>query len=425
MLAVGAGLALTGLVLAAALLVVGAYVDRTDQATLAGAGAQAVWADVSRAVWTAPLVALVLGLALVAVTRPRAPLPRWRGAVAGLAALGLVAVVVVGAWPAGQRPGPAYAGDPAACNGHRELCERPYDQVAFPATHNSMAAASEPGWFLAEQPDGIIDQLDHGIRVFLVDSWYAQRTDRPGVVAQPAGSRAKARADVTSSFGTGAVDQVLRAQRFLGLEPRGPARPYLCHGNCELGSTRWLPLMKQVRTWLGAHPRQVVTFFVQDEVSPADTAAVFRSAGLLRYVYIPTQRPDEPWPTLGQMIDSGKRLVVLMEHHGGGTTYPWLLDGFRWAQDTPFLFRDTAALEAGDSCSLNRGQAGSSLFLLNHWVSAPRRVSAATAANRRDVLLTRARRCAEERGHVPTYVAVDFYDRGALFDVVDALNGVD
>ena len=65
------------------------------------------------------------------------------------------------------------------CNGHVELCARRYDEVAFPATHNAMAAADQPGWFFAEQPDGILSQLDHGIRVLLIDSWYGQRTSRP------------------------------------------------------------------------------------------------------------------------------------------------------------------------------------------------------------------------------------------------------
>ena len=71
----------------------------------------------------------------------------------------------------------------AACNGHEELCDRAYDEVAYPATHNSMSAAAEPGWFFPEQPDGIIAQLDYGIRVLLIDSWYGQRTDRRGIVA--------------------------------------------------------------------------------------------------------------------------------------------------------------------------------------------------------------------------------------------------
>ena len=38
------------------------------------------------------------------------------------------------------------------------------------------------------------------------------------------------------------------------------------------------------------------------------------------------------------------------------------------------------------------------------------------------VLLDRARRCMRESGHLPNFVAVDFYDVGDVFAVVDALN---
>jgi hypothetical protein len=326
--------------------------------------------------------------------------------------------LVVGAWPAQEDGSAAFGSDDTTCNGSAVLCDRAYDAIAFPATHNSMSAANEPGWFFAEQPDGIVAQLDHGIRVLLVDSWYAQRTQRAGVVANTDQSRAAALAEARESFGPAALRSALRLRDALNLTPRGPVEPYLCHALCEVGSTKWLPVMKHVRAWLEDHPRDVVTFFVQDTVSPADTAAVIRDAGLLPYVYTPTT--DQEWPTLRQMIDSGQRLVVLMENHGGGTTYPWLLPGFHWTQDTPFLFRTPDQF----SCSPNRGPEDASLFLLNHWITDKKReVSNATRVNARNVLLPRAEECQQERGRLPNFVAVDFYDRGDLFDVVDTLNG--
>ena len=352
--------------------------------------------------------------------RLRATDPQVRGVVVTLAVVGLVAVFVAGALPGHEDLPEAMGSDSATCNGHVELCDRRYDDIAFPATHNAMAAADEPGWFLAEQPDGIVAQLDHGIRVLLVDSWYGQRTQRPGVIANTDQSRAAALAEARQSFGEGALRSALRLRDALHLTPRGPVEPYLCHALCELGSTPWLPVMRQVRTWLAAHPREVVTFFVQDTVSPADTAEVVRRAGLLPYVYTPAT--DQQWPTLGQMIDSGQRLVILMEQHGGGTAYPWLLDGFHWAQDTPFLFRRPGQF----SCRPNRGPDDASLFLLNHWVTDKKReISNATRVNARGVLLPRAEQCQEQRGMIPNFVAVDFYDRGDLFGVVDTLNGLD
>jgi hypothetical protein len=425
---VAAGVALVGLVLA---LVAGRPTERSRTLLVAGVVAAVGLALVSDPagvatallwlLWLLGAVLLVGGLATVVVTLTRAP-----GTRTVLVAVGavLLAGLVVGAWPDDRHLDTARAvADGEACNGHVELCGRRYDDVAFPATHNSMAAASEPGWFFPEQPDGIVAQLDAGVRVLLIDSWYGRETNRPGVVTTVGEARDRAVAEATLSFGVSAVNSALRLQRAIGLTPRGPQEAYLCHGLCEIGSTPWLESLQAVRTWLDAHPREVVTLFVQDEVSPADTAALIERSGLLPDVYTPA---GDEWPTLGQMVESGKRLVVLMENRGGGSTYPWLLQGFDRVQDTPFLFRTPAALSAGaDTCARNRGRADAPLLLVNHWVTdKSAEVTNATRVNARAVLGARVLECRQERGMLPNFVAVDYYDRGDLFDVVDELNGL-
>ncbi|WP_019144500.1 PI-PLC domain-containing protein [Aeromicrobium massiliense] len=343
---------------------------------------------------------------------------------AGLAVALVGLVVVVAVWPReGSIAGWVGGGggkDPAGCNGRVALCDRPYDQVAQPATHNSMSAGDEPGWFLAEQPTGVMGQLRDGVRVFLIDTWYGRETDREGVVATSGRAREEALRQATEAYGSAIVASALRVRDALGAVPRGPERVYLCHALCELGATELGPLLRDVRGWMDDHPREVVTLFVQDEVTPGDLAALVDDAGLLPMVH--TQRTGEPWPTLGEMVDSGRRLVVLQENVGGGDTYPWMLDGFAWVQDTPYGFRSADEM----SCAPNRGPADASLLLINHWLSNySSRVSDAERVNARDVLLPRLLRCRDERGRLPAYVAVDNYDRGDLFGVVDVLNGVD
>ena len=170
---------------------------------------------------------------------------------------------------------------------------------------------------------------------------------------------------------------------------------------------------------MDTHPREVLTVFIQDATTPADTAAVFEQAGLVDKTYVHT--PGAAWPTLRQMIDSGRRLVVLMENEGGGQQYPYLQQGFDLVQDTGYTY---ASVEDFD-CARNRGRKDAQILLVNHWLSSfTRLVSNAQQANAGDVLGDRVRSCQAEREMMPNFVAVNWYDQGDLLAVVDELNGV-
>lgn len=329
----------------------------------------------------------------------------------------VAALVAFDAAPVTREITTAAAGN--ACNGYVQLCDRPFNDVAFVATHNAMSAADEPGWFIPEQPTGLVGQLDAGVRVLLIDTWYGQTTTTPGLIATAPGSHAAALAQAEQLFGPEVVSSVLRLREAVAPTPVGPIEPYLCHGLCEIGATQWEPQMAEVKAWLDAHPREVVTFFIEDSVSPADTAAVFRQAGLLPEVYTP--QPGQAWPTLGEMIASGHRVVVLMENHGGGKTYPWMQEGFDVVQDTPFSNPTVASL----SCELNRGSASNPLFLVNYWLNNFRSlVSDARTINAYNLLWPYLQRCQAERHHLPNFVAVNFYNLGDVFRAVDQLNGL-
>jgi hypothetical protein len=66
------------------------------------------------------------------------------------------------------------------------------------------------------------------------------------------------------------------------------------------------------------------------------------------------------------------------------------------------------------------------MFLINHWISTDPipLPSQASVVNAYDALLQRARECQRIRHHLPNLLAVNFYRRGDVFDVVDTLNGV-
>lgn len=62
--------------------------------------------------------------------------------------------------------------------------------------------------------------------------------------------------------------------------------------------------------------------------------------------------------------------------------------------------------------------------MVNHWLSGfTTLVSSAQQANTEDVLGQRVSTCRDERGQIPNFVAVNWYDQGDLLQVVDQLNG--
>ncbi|MBV9606763.1 MAG: hypothetical protein JO027_16735 [Solirubrobacterales bacterium] len=87
-----------------------------------------------------------------------------RRAVRAAAALGVTALVIAGGFVLAS----ASHGEPrlehpiVSCNGYAELCDRPVNQVVFPATHNSMGSSTEAGWFFPNQDGGIPEQLSAG-----------------------------------------------------------------------------------------------------------------------------------------------------------------------------------------------------------------------------------------------------------------------
>jgi hypothetical protein len=253
-----------------------------------------------------------------------------------------------------------------SCNGAPHLCGRRYDEVTYATTHNSMSSA-EDGWILPNQETDVPHQLEAGVRALMLDvhSWLGDT--------------------------------------------------YLCHGTCLGGFQRLADGLAEIRAFLDAHPAEVVTLVFESYVPVEDVEAAFVESGLIALVH--EQAPGEPWPTLGEMIDAGRRVVVLSDRDGGAR--PWHHGLWTFAWET-----DWAAQAPEDlTCEPNRGTPGNDLFILNHFLTDPTaRRDLAELVNHDPFLGDRARACQTAFGHVPNFVTVDFHEIGDLLPVVDALN---
>ncbi len=256
------------------------------------------------------------------------------------------------------------------CNGRIELCERRFGDVAFPATHNSHASeASGLKAFVSNQTRTLAEQLDDGIRAFLIDVH-----DQDGV-------------------------------------------SYLCHGACQFGKLAHAEALATFLRFLTDHPREVVTLIYEDRVPSERFSADYEAAGLTALAY---RHAGGAWPTLAELIGANTRLIVTAQE--AGPPPAWLHNIWSLAWDTPYSFKSIDDF----TCDENRGSRSNALFLLNHWVGDDNGLPSPDAAenvNAAEVLSARATQCQTESGRLPNFVAVDFYEKGALFEVVDRLNG--
>jgi len=401
---------------------------RGIQATALGA-ALLIWPlpTLTIVIWLAGLVVLFAGLreAFVAALHllpqiearaPKGaePKPR-RGAVALVAGIAAVLLAVT-TWMV-LRSGASESApqEIIACNGSAALCDRRLDQVIFPTSHNSMGGADNAGWMFPNQNASIERQLEDGIRGFLIDAHY-------GV---PVGDKVKteledekaAMAKYDAALGKEGMEAVLRIRDRMAGAEQGERDIYMCHGFCELGALKLVPVLKDMREFLVANPGEVLIIVIQDEsVSPKDIERCFEESGLVDFVYRGPAKP--PWPTLREMVESDQRVLVMAENHSEGVS--WYHPAFEVVQETPYEFHDPSEF----SNRPNRGGTGGSLYQMNHWIETTPMPKPSNAAivNAHDALLARIRAFRRERGHYPNLVAVDFYGTGDLVQVVRELN---
>ena len=287
---------------------------------------------------------------------------------------------------------------PTACNGHPELCGRPFDQVVLAGSHNSMSA-SELGWELANHRRAIPAQLEGGIRALLIDvqKWEVDVNLSELEFDSEAASIAEA--------------------ALLGAEPPEDGL-WMCHKLCQLGGTPFRDFLGDLRAFLETNPNEVVAVMIQDDAEKSAIKNAVEEAGLLRFAL--EHEPGAAWPTLGEMIEADTRVVFMAENDGDPTGwYQAVYEGN--VEETGFRYD---VLEDFD-CAPNRGVEGSALLLINHWVETGVPVpDQADQVNSRAVLMQRVEECQAVRGRAPSVIAVNFWERGDLLAVVDELNGL-
>ena len=343
-----------------------------------------------------------------------------------VATIGATVVVIAGLVTAGfvlttrGAAKAAQASKEQVCNSKKSLCDLRINQVTFPGVHHAMASSEYPGWLFAQQVGTITQQLNAGVRALNIDTHYGA----PSTARIPGQDTPIILTDnVATVAGRAENDQnPVAAKRAAQLAAGAPKAAdaqrgiYMCHSNCETGAVAFGKGLDEIKSFLVSHPDDVLMLTLHDFTTPADTAAAIQAAGLADRVA--TLQPGAPLPTLRDLIDSGRNLLVFAERGDPGGP-PWYHSMYDWFQETTFSFTNQNQF----NCTPNRGKPDAPLFLINHWLTlSPPNPDLEAAVNSRAVLDKRIEQCLKERGLVPNILQVQFAERGDLISTVQSLN---
>ncbi|KAF9882122.1 tat pathway signal sequence [Colletotrichum karsti] len=285
------------------------------------------------------------------------------------------------------------------CNNYVEFCERKYSNVTEVGCHNSPFV--RPGNSASNQALDVTTQLNDGVRFLQAQIQW----------------------------------------------PTNGTEPHFCHSSCDILDvgpiTDWLT---KVREWVDTHPYDVVTILLGNgNYSTPDLYAPFiESTGILKYTYeapfLPMALDD--WPTLGEMILSGKRVVMFLDYVADQQKYPWLLDEFSQMWETPFDPMDRSfPCVVQRPPNLSEQDARNRLYLMNHNLNAEYNIFGASILVPAVSLLNEtnnatgngslgfgAEQCTGDWGRPPKILNVDYYNYGdppgSVFQVQAKMNNV-
>jgi hypothetical protein len=268
------------------------------------------------------------------------------------------------------------------CNGVTGLCDIPVNNVLFATVHNAASIKGVVTSFPNHERN-MVEALEYGYRGLNVD--------------------------------VGMCDGVFR----------------LLHGSCALGSAPLDEGLRNITSFVTRNVNQVLLMPIQLDFNAGGgftvqalqdyIAATVPEFLNLLYVHV----AGNAWPTLGQLINAGKPILVF--HYNGedcstsgacpvgsGLSQDW----FDVAVESEFAFDTVDAVLTDGACTITRG-VGTAFYGVNMFTRLPSTASC-------DVINTQVRthvnRCINAADRQVTAVLVDCWDRGTVVQDVQAMN---
>lgn len=287
----------------------------------------------------------------------------------------------------------------ALCNGYNSFCNRKYSNISMVGAHNSPFQVRNN--VASNQMLDVTTQLNDGIRML----------------------------------------------QFQVHKPNESSPLLLCHTSCDLLNAGTLvDYLTTTRQWLDRNPYDVITVLIGnfDILSPQSFVGPVTDSGLLKYAYTPptVPMPLASWPTLGEMVLSGKRAVIMLDYEADQTAIPWLLDEFGQMWETPFspTNRDFPCI-VDRPPNQNRNESIDRMYVANHnlnvdlsFGSFSLLIPAFTLLHETNAVAgygsagAQRSNCTSKWGRPPNFLLVDYYNignfNGSVFQVAADANGV-
>ena len=285
------------------------------------------------------------------------------------------------------------------CNGYPEFCNRKYSNITHIAAHNSPFDIQ--GNVASNQQYGVTTQLNDGVRML----------------------------------------------QFQVHKPNASSPLLLCHTSCDLLNAGLLvDYLTEVREWLDQNPYDVLTILMGNYgyYGAGNFSDPVVNSGIERYLYVPPTIPMglDQWPTLGEMIITQKRVVMMLDYDTNMTAMPWLLDEFSFMWETPF-----SPTERDFPCDVqrppnqDRNISADRLYMANHnlnvafsFMGLSLDIPAFTLLNETNAVTgfgsagLASQNCTATWNRPPNFLLVDFYNlgsfNGSVFQVAADANGV-
>ncbi len=265
---------------------------------------------------------------------------------------------------------------------------RRYNEVCWLTAHNAHVSEQD-GWLYAQQSLDFKGQFEYGVRSFMIDlHWY-----KPLGSAEPY---------------IALCHEDLKAKEMLS--------PVLGEQNCLV--TRLALFAKspkpvtyffdQVHDWLESDPNTIITVHLESYLGPDSSHALHKALETSKvqdYIYVPVH--GQRWPTLGELRQSNKRLIIFSDNVADSCIYTQAYRETRYDLGT----------YPGCEMRMDRRGKSSSLFVMNHFYKfsydVPGVGTSFDEINAFEKISTRINECYKTQKRLPNFIAADFVEEGA------------